>query len=501
LQSRAFSSRDKSPGNTGPSKRGISTGSKIPKRDISAAAQRVKRPDTFSQQTSPRPDRPDSDRVYNFSAGPAAGSFNVMRQVQKEWLNYQGTGMGFVEISHRDVNGPVQNCMVDAQARVKDLLKVPDTHHVLFMHGGAHQQFSAVPVNFTRDRTKTPSNASHGVYVDTGYWASRSTNVAHNWMKAYLSGEECPETMEDLYCSTERGYLKHESAWDLKENPDYVYMCMNETIAGLEYKWDPSLKSDRFSGGEAPPLVCDATSTLMSRPVDISKYGLIFASSGKNLGPAGICLAIVRDDLLNRTDPKFLEALPMLDYAQQANSKPIQNVYNTPPTFNIYMLNKVLAEYQALGGLEAMEQKAEALSGLCYDYIDSSHAFYEPEVSLLGNEGLPNDFIDAIEADDTADTSRVVNGIMNPRSRMNVCFRIGGRPEVIGEEARKHNMALEKKFTKQAAELCGIVQLMGHPVFGGLRITLYNQIEREPVLAALQFMEWFQRENAHNVAE
>jgi phosphoserine aminotransferase len=325
--------------------------------------------------------------------------------------------------------------------------------------------------------------------------------VAHSWLRASLPRGAAPETADGLFCSTERGFLQHESAWNVSENADYVYFCMNETIAGLEYKWDPTIAATD-AAGRAPPLVCDATSTLMSRPVDISKYGLIFASSGKNLGPAGLCLAIVRDDLLHGRDTRFLEALPMLDYAQQASSKPVQNLYNTPPTFNIYMLNKVLAEYQALGGLEAMEAKAEDLSEACYDLIDASPGFYEPEVSLMGSERIAAEFMDGININHTtSDVQRVVKGLTNPRSRMNVCFRIGGRADLIGQEARAHNMALENKFTQQAADLCGIVQLMGHPVFGGLRITLYNQIEREAVEAALQFMVWFQRENEGQVAE
>ena len=138
----------------------------------------------------------------------------------------------------------------------------------------------------------------------------------------------------------------------------------------------------------------------------------------------------------------------MLDYAQQASSKPVQNLYNTPPTFNIYMLNKVLAEYQALGGLEAMEAKAEDLSEACYDLIDASPGFYEPEVSLMGSERIAAEFMDGININHTtSDVQRVVKGLTNPRSRMNVCFRIGGRVDLIGKDARAHNMALEKKFT------------------------------------------------------
>lgn len=415
-------------------------------------------------------------RVHNFSAGPAASSESVMRKVQAEWMNYDNTGMGFIEISHRDVNGPVQNCMVETQELTRKLLNVPDDYHILFMHGGAHLQFSGVPLNLSRPRgpVGTNSHLSHAQYVDTGYWAMRSAAVAHQFMKTNL--ENTPENIEDLICSTERGYLKHEEEWKINPNADYVYFCMNETIAGLEYKWDPDLAA---LGHGNIPLVCDATSTLMSRPVDISKYGVIFASSGKNLGPAGVTLVIVKDELIGRGNKEFVDAFPMVDFQQQAESKPIQNIYNTPPTFNIYMLNYMLKEYEAQGGLEAMEQKCEEMSNACYDLIDSSpNGFYQPEVSLKNLDPKYG----------------------NPRSRMNVCFRIGGTEEEIGKEARDHNKMLEKKFTKEAAEKFGIHQLMGHPIFGGLRITQYNPMTREAVDTALAFMEYFAAQEGYEAA-
>lgn len=407
-------------------------------------------------------------RVHNFSAGPAAGSFDVMEKVHKEWMNYQGTGMGFVEISHRDVAGPVQNLMVETQDLVKELLNVPEGYSVLFMHGGAHLQFSGIPVNFcNRDGVHTGKVPQ---YIDTGFWAQRSAAVAYEYMKLNYKKAKVPETMEGIFASTERGFLKKEKKWKVKANADYVYFCANETIAGLEYKWDP----DMALLGEKKaniPLICDATSTLMSRPMDISKYGCIFASSGKNLGPAGVTLVIVKDELMTKhAHSAELASLPIMDFMQQKISKPIENVYNTPPTFNIYMLNHMLQEYKAKGGLEVMEEKADSLSEKCYKFVDNSpKGFYTPIVDYKYRKD---------------------------RSRMNVCFQIGGRVEDIGQDARDKNMALEKKFTHWAEER-GVHQLMGHPIFGGLRITLYNPMPEASVDVALSALAEFAAEHQH----
>lgn len=466
-------------GTTGPTKREFNASANVA-RTVSATKPHL---NEFMRVHTPPPKKPGvrerklvlhEPRVHNFSAGPAASSDAIMQKVQAEWMNYQDTGMGFIEISHRDVDGPVQTCMVEAQELTRKLLNVPDNYHVLFMHGGAHLQFSGVPLNLSR--TAKEGGLGHGQYVDTGFWAQRSAKVAHQFMKTNL--DNVPNNVDGIYCSTERGYLKHESEWNINPNADYVYFCMNETIAGLEYKWDPDL--EKLGLGNVP-LVCDATSTLMSRPLDVSKYGVIFASSGKNLGPAGVTLVLVRDDLINSGNPDFLDAFPMLDYAQQAHSTPIQNVYNTPPTFNIYMLKYMLQEYEEKGGLAAMAMKCEEMSQMCYDLIDNSpNGFYRAEVSL-------NDF----DAD-------ALTG--NPRSRMNVCFRIGGSEAEIGKEARAYNMELEKKFTRDAAEKFGIHQLMGHPIFGGLRITMYNPMTREAIETAMAFMEFFAAQEGYQCA-
>jgi phosphoserine aminotransferase len=407
-------------------------------------------------------------RVWNFSAGPAALSDNVMRKAQAEFTNWGGnSGMGFIEMSHRDVGGPVQNTMESCQNRVRELLDVPDNYHILFMPGGAHQQFSAIPLNLCGDDKPVIS------LVDTGYWAMRAE-------------EHCRKYGEVKICSVERGALgKPEEKWVVPENARYVHLCMNETIAGLEYQEDPDVSkielvpvgstsvADKIPGktmaSENIPLICDATSTILSRPMDISKYGVVFASSGKNLGPAGITMVIARDDLVNSNGEKHQQhsMIPqMMSWAEQANSVPIQNIYNTPPTFNMYMLDLVLAEYQEQGGLDAMQKKAQILAGKCYDFIDSS-TFYRATVPE--GEGKQH------------------------RSLMNVCFQVN----VAGDskEAIARRIAFEKRATKEAAE-AGIHQLFGHPLFGGLRITAYNGMSADAVADCLEFLEHYAQKYA-----
>jgi phosphoserine aminotransferase len=396
-------------------------------------------------------------RVHNFSAGPATVDTDVMEKVQKEWLNYKNTGMGFVEMSHRDVKGPVQTCIVETQQLVRELLNVPATHEILFMHGGAHQQFSAVPLNICATMGEKVD------FIDTGFWSMRAMGHAEKYCDCKV-------------VSTNRGFLQDPATWQIRPDAKYVHVCHNETIAGLEYLADPDLSEHPTFKGKGPNvqvpwLVCDATSTLMSRPLDISKYGCIFASSGKNLGPAGICLVIVHKELLKASPNKFTPQ--MMDWREQANSKPIQNIYNTPPTFQIYMMHHVLTKCKEDGGCAAMEIKCKSLAEKCYNHVDAS-SFYRPVVNVQHKKH---------------------------RSRMNVCFQIGGAAAEIGKEARAQNMALEKIFTKTAADDHGVHQLMGHPIFGGLRITIYNPMPHDAVDAALTFMDHFAAKHGHQVAD
>ena len=405
-------------------------------------------------------------RAHNFSAGPGCLPTPVLKEVQSELLNCGGTGMGFMEMSHRDAGGPVQNEMMKCTELVREMLNVPDDYHVLFMHGGAHAQFSAVPLNLLGGRTKAD-------YVDMGYWSVRAKGHAEPYC----------EIGTPAVC---RGSVPPTDEWQLSGDSSelgFVHLCLNETIAGLEILDDdmivlPEAHSD-------VPIIADGTSTLMSRPLDVTKYGAVYASSGKNLGPAGVTTMIIRDDLLPALDEQHAATYsrfgrrsphpmmpPIMSYAEAARSLPIPSIYNTPPTFNMYMLGKVLRQYQADGGLTAMEERATQASSLFYDIVDSSNGFYVNKVDPRF------------------------------RSRMNVCFTIGAPAEPLTAEAAAArspiNRALEQRFSKEA-EAAGLLQLTGHPLFGGLRVTLYNTMPDDAIRAAAEFTARFAEENAHLV--
>ncbi|CAD7937905.1 unnamed protein product [Amoebophrya sp. A25] len=703
-------------------------------------------------------------KVHNLSAGPGKVFEEALRRAHAEWFNYDDLGVNFMELSHRDSDGPVQNLMVDTQKKIRKLLDVPDNYHILLMPGGAHAQFSAVPVNLCTRIGLNGKPTSPPQYVDTGFWSRRAAGIAEAYAKRYYpdwfetnpeanssaasscsteqEGEETPQDVQikmtiakndelplpgsapsvastlttvgssgsftstllssplggscesglsslkasplearrldtalssdddnstssndgsssvddcalnktssnstsvtnsrastfamkktssstpataaaarnpittpfepiggPLFCCHNEGLLKPVTEWQVREDAAYVFICLNDTIHGLEYLTEPDLEAiDRAN----VPLVVDATSTLMSRPVDVSKCGVVFASSGKNLGPAGVCVLIVRDDLLHLVDQEAvipneeedattatevptpglvsgaavsgsatsisgrascaststflpspasdedeegsltasswspresvlesdrqwsacsttasakkgklgtknlvsggranyksstratvmnnsdkaseLAALPMLDWRGFAFSAPIQNLYNTPPTFSLYMVHLHLQITEENGGLQGMEQKAIRVASSCYNYLDgladqgkqqaiatgvASHAFYQPLVS--------------------SEQSYC-------RSRMNVCLRIGDAESVIGSEMRAQNVALEKEFTRWAEREHNVTQFGGHPIAGGLRITCYNTIPEDTIDAALQALEAFRALNAHRLA-
>jgi phosphoserine aminotransferase len=414
-------------------------------------------------------DLPSTDpdyRVWNFSAGPACLPLDVLKEVRDETLNWDGRGMSFMEMSHRDPQGPVQDEMQNCTELIREMMAVPDDYHVLFMHGGAHAQFSAVPLNLLGGRTKAD-------YLDVGYWSVRAAGHA----EAYC------EIGTPAVC---RGNVPPTSEWKLSGDASevgFVHLCLNETIAGLEITDDNTCVLPEEHRGI--PVIADGTSTLMSRPVDVSKYGAVYASSGKNLGPAGVTTLIIRDDLLPAVDDNHAatDSLygrrdahplmpPIMSFAEAARSLPIPSIYNTPPTFNIYMLGKMLRKYKADGGLAAMEERAIATSGLFYDIVDSSDGFYVNKVEPFF------------------------------RSRMNVCFTVGAPAEPLTPAAAaarsKVNRDLETRFTREASE-AGLLQLMGHPIFGGLRVTLYNSVPQDAIVAAAEFMARFAEQNRHLV--
>jgi phosphoserine aminotransferase len=372
----------------------------------------------------------------NFSAGPSHVPRGVLERALSEFLDYDGTGLSFMELSHRERDGPVQRMLGGTQALVRRLLGVPPGYEVLFFQGGAHAQFSAVPLNLMGGA----GNAVAG-YVDTGQWSRKAMAEAER------SGFRA-----EVIASSGSGFPPVEE-WERRDDLSYIHVCANETITGIEMLDDPDI--GRFVGGEGggPVLVGDFTSTLMSRPVDVSKYGVIYASSGKNLGPAGYTLVIVRGDLLDRFVPT---APPCLLWKEQARTLPVQNVYNTPPTYTIRLSSMVLEDLESRGGLEAASERARLRSKAVYDRIDGSGGFYASGVDP------------------------------GSRSLMNIPFRIvaGGAPDE----------ALEREFVRRAAEN-GMRELAGHPLAGGLRATLYNSIPVEWAEALARFMGEFEAEH------
>ncbi|AUF82322.1 phosphoserine aminotransferase [Tetraselmis virus 1] len=356
--------------------------------------------------------------IHNFSAGPSHVSLSALNTVARDLYNYDNTGMSFMEISHRDPKGPVQNEMVSAQRLIRRLLVVPETHHILFMQGGAHAQFSAVPLNLIGDDPD-----SYGAIIDTGEWSQKFASEA---------SVICP--IKTICFDRFRFPCEKEFEIPNDEKLKFVHVCANETITGIEMFSDLNLPENIV-------LVGDFTSTLMSRPIDVSKYGVIYASSGKNLGPAGYTVVIVRDDLLCRYSSKTPNCLLWKSYA---DSIPIQNVYNTPPTFIIYISRVILSQLEHDGGLINAERMAFRKANIVYNVIDKSEGFYYNSIQPCS------------------------------RSRMNIPFRI-------------KNPSLESIFL-QDADKRGLFQLKGHPSAGGLRITSYNSITEESIERLTEFM-------------
>lgn len=397
---------------------------------VVAAANRLK--DKASLNFKVIKSQAETQRMHNFSAGPSALPQHILEEVQDELLNYRSSGASFMELSHRDVGGPVQNCMQRCVQQLEALLDVPQNYQVLFFQGGAHAQFAGVPLNLC-----APGDVA--AFGRSGFWSDRFRNEAGRFCR--------PQQMFDCEDWQYRRLPKVDE-WKVPAGAKFASICANETIHGLELLQDPGL--------DGPPLVLDATSTLLSRQLDISKYGVVFASSGKNLGPAGICTVIVRDDLVDRS--RELDRVPaVLSWPEMADSKPIPNIYNTPPTFNFYMLEKVLDDYLERGGLKAIEQNNAQRAERLYELIDASGGFYSNHVEPAS------------------------------RSRMNVPFRIGNG-----------DVELEQRFTNEA-ENFGLMQVFGHPLFGGQRITLYNNIADESVDEVIRYMSWFKQQYAHKI--
>ena len=357
-------------------------------------------------------------RVYNFSAGPAAMPLPVLERARSELLDWRGSGMSVMEMSHRGAE--FMSIIAKAERDLRDLLALPDDYRVLFLQGGALAQNAGVPLNLL---------APNGVadYVDTGHWSQKSIAEARKYGEVNVAASSADRDYT---------YIPDEATWRLTPNASYVHVTTNETIGGVEYFWTPD------TGGV--PLVADASSHLLSRPFDVAKYGVIYAGAQKNIGPAGLTLVIVRDDLVGRARR---ECPSVLDYAVQAKAA---SMFNTPATFGIYLAGLTFEWLREQGGLAGIEQQNIAKAGALYAQIDRS-GFYRNDVRR------------------------------SDRSRMNVPFFL-------------HDERLTAPFLDGAAAR-GLVQLKGHRAVGGVRASIYNAMPLDGVLKLVEWMREFEREH------
>ncbi len=359
-----------------------------------------------------------TERIYNFSAGPAVLPVPVLEQAQSELLALPGTGMSVMEISHRST--AFDEIIGSAERGLRELLGVPDNYHVLFLQGGASLQFSMIPMNLLTEGASAD-------YIITGSWGKKALKEAKKEGAASVAAD-----------MADSRYTRVPAQDELRLDPDaaYVHFTSNETIEGVEWFTEPE-------AGDVP-LVCDASSDILSRPVAVERYGLIYAGAQKNMGPSGVTLVIIRDDLLARV-PDRLHT--MLDFRTHVENK---SLYNTPNTWGIYILDLVCKWVKGRGGLAGMQRENEEKARLLYDAIDATD-FYRGHA--------------ASEA----------------RSLMNVTFRLPS------EE-------LEKQFAKEATAR-GLDGLKGHRSVGGIRASIYNAFPRDGVAALVAFMNEFERAN------
>ncbi len=357
-------------------------------------------------------------RVYNFSAGPAVLPEEVLREAAEEMLDYKGTGMSVMEMSHR--SKAYDTIIKEAEADLRDLMKIPDNYKVLFLQGGASQQFAMIPMNLMKNKVAD--------YIVTGQWAKKA------WQEASIYGKANKiASSEDKTFS----YIPDCSDLPVSEDADYVYICENNTIYGTKFKTLPDTKGK--------PLVADVSSCFLSEPVDVSKYAVIYGGVQKNIGPAGVVIVIIREDMI--TEDVLPGTPTMLRYKIHADN---DSLYNTPPAYGIYICGKVFKWLRKKGGLEAMKEYNEKKAKILYDFLDESRLFRG-----------------TVRKED--------------RSLMNVPFVTG-------------NEELDAKFVKEAKE-AGFENLKGHRSVGGMRASIYNAMPLEGVEKLVEFMRKFEAEN------
>jgi phosphoserine aminotransferase len=358
--------------------------------------------------------------IYNFSAGPAVLPHEVLVQAREELLDWHGSGMSVMEMSHRGKE--FMGIAAAAEKDLRELMNIPANYKVLFLQGGASQQFAMIPMNLLRGKTSAD-------YLNTGEWSKKAISEAKKFGKVNVVASS-----EDKNFS----YVPDFATWKCDPNAAYLHITPNETIGGVEFDWLPNAGN--------VPLVADLSSTILSRPIDVSKFGLIYAGAQKNIGPAGLTIVIVREDLIGQV----VAGTPtMLDYKTHADN---DSMYNTPPTYGIYIAGLVFQMLKRNGGVAAMEKTNIAKARLLYDAIDASKGFYNCPVALAN------------------------------RSRMNVPFTL-------------KDANLDGEFVKQA-DARGMLQLKGHRSVGGMRASIYNAMPLAGVQALVSFMAEFAKNNS-----
>ena len=357
-------------------------------------------------------------RVYNFSAGPAVLPEEVLQEAAAEMMDYRGTGMSVMEMSHRSRS--YQEILDTAESDLRELMNIPENYKVLFLQGGASQQFAMIPMNLMKNKVAD--------YIITGQWAKKAWQEAQKYGKAKAIASSADKTFS---------YIPNCSDLPVSPDADYVYICENNTIYGTKFKQLPNTKGKT--------LVADVSSCFLSEPVDVTKYGIIYGGVQKNVGPAGVVIVIIREDLI--TEDVLPGTPTMLQYKIHADAG---SLYNTPPAYGIYICGKVFKWLKAKGGLEAMKEYNEKKAAILYDFLDRSQMFHG-----------------TVEKKD--------------RSLMNVPFVTGDKE-------------LDAKFVKEA-EAAGFVNLKGHRSVGGMRASIYNAMPIEGVEKLVAFMEAFEKNN------
>jgi phosphoserine aminotransferase len=366
-------------------------------------------------------------RVYNFSAGPAVLPEEVLKEAAQDMLDYKGCGMSVMEMSHR--SKMFDNIIKEAEADLRKLMNIPDNYKVLFLQGGASQQFAMVPMNLMKNKKAG--------FIVTGQWAKKAYQEAGIYGEAVQLASSADKTFS---------YIPDCSDLAVTDDMDYVYICENNTIYGTKFKTLPNTKGKI--------LVADQSSCFLSEPVDVTKYGLIFAGVQKNVGPAGMVVAIVREDLITEDTLPFTPT--MLKYKTHADA---ESLYNTPNCWCIYICGLVFKYLLKNGGLEAMKKRNEEKAAILYNYLDNSKLF-----------------VGTVEK--------------NSRSLMNVPFIVN--PAVITDPEKKAE--LEAKFVAESKK-AGLENLKGHRTVGGMRASIYNAMPKEGVIALVEFMKKFEKEN------